>query len=315
MASAHPSHEEGGAGRPTKNLVGGGSALYEALLGSVCGFVFGAVAPIVGHPLDTIKSRMQVNTTSGSAWSVGRSVVKSEGFTGLYRGLLPPLVGSSIFRSVQLTTYAGAYAGTSDVPLLTTPLPLLGDLQPRVLLAGVFAGTVRTLIETPLEYLKVRRQTGGALPSWSAAARSPLSTLSTLYRTGFGVMWARTSGVLMVFFSLVDSMERHTPALVATPLLGPFLKGSVAATAAWVAVWPLEVVKTQMQGGVGEVGGSTRARAAALWREGGVRAFYRGVGPGALRGLIAKGCSMLAFTYCSTTLRMLTEGKKVDTLR
>ena len=30
-----------------------------------------------------------------------KHVVRTEGVIGLYRGILPPLVGSSIFRSVQ----------------------------------------------------------------------------------------------------------------------------------------------------------------------------------------------------------------------
>ena len=36
-----------------------------------------------------------------STWRVGAHVVKNEGMIGLFRGIVPPLIGATLFRSVQ----------------------------------------------------------------------------------------------------------------------------------------------------------------------------------------------------------------------
>ena len=39
--------------------MGKSSGLIEALRGLVCGTLFGITSPIIGHPFDTIKTKMQ----------------------------------------------------------------------------------------------------------------------------------------------------------------------------------------------------------------------------------------------------------------
>jgi hypothetical protein len=39
-------------------------------------------------------------------------------------------------------------------------IPLTGGIQYRVLMGGISAGIVRSLVECPFEYAKVKRQTG-----------------------------------------------------------------------------------------------------------------------------------------------------------
>ncbi len=63
----------------------------------------------------------------------------------------------------------------------------------RVVAAGLVASTARTVIETPLELIKVRRQMGQA---WK---------FNELYR-GFNVTWIRTCGLMCTFFILVRSL-------------------------------------------------------------------------------------------------------------
>lgn len=41
-------------------------------------------------------------------------VVRYEGFMGLYKGLLPPLIGSSIFRAVQFAAYNACQTTLND---------------------------------------------------------------------------------------------------------------------------------------------------------------------------------------------------------
>jgi solute carrier family 25 carnitine/acylcarnitine transporter 20/29 len=290
-------------------LVGTGHETTEALRGLLCGTVYGLTSPLVGHPLDTIKTKMQAQNTyaNTSAMKTLLTVFKNEGMKGLYRGLLPPLVGSSIFRSVQFSAYAWAYSRAGTYTALKKEIPYTGGIEVRVIVAGIFSSTVRASIEAPLEYIKVRKQTNQGwleAKSYGDALRNPFKEIRSLYR-GFSLFWTRTYLVMGTFFILVDSLERHHSDWIALPIIGPFMKGGVCATLAWIVAWPAEVMKNQIQAGTKGAGeGNIFQRAKFLLQHrGGIRGLYRGMGPGIVRSLIANGSSMIAFSFCQQCFR------------
>lgn len=257
----------------------------EGLIGLGVGVMYGTTSVCVGHPFDTIKTKMQAQRgfESRNMFHTFSKTVREQGVRGLYRGCLPPLFGSGIFRSTQFAVFEAVYTYL-DHPLGHSELPLTGGLQVRVLAAGFTAATARSLIETPLEYAKVRRQTQ---QSWQ---------FRHLYR-GFGVTWFRTQGLMNTYFILVDSGRRHVPELFSTPLIGPFLTSGVAATLGWWVVWPLEYMKSQVQGSYGQDESVLRRMRRVLRERGGVFALYRGIGPGTIRSFIANGTSMIVMQW------------------
>ena len=172
----------------------------------------------------------------GSAWRTATAFVRAEGPLALYRGLLPPLIGSSIFRSIQFAAYGWCMAHTRD-SVLASAIPGTSGLEWRVMASGIIAATARSVVETPLEFVKVRRQIG--VPWLLRGGASALSEVQNIY-SGFGVSWLRTVGLMTLFFVQVDILERHYRDAVEIPGLGPFLKGQCATTA-WIAIWPAEV--------------------------------------------------------------------------
>ena len=74
-----------------------------------------------------------------------------------YRGSLPPLVGSGIYRSSQFAVYEAMYTKL-DTDQGRRPIPFSGGLENRVVISGLMASLVRSVIETPIEYMKTRRQ-------------------------------------------------------------------------------------------------------------------------------------------------------------
>jgi len=268
--------------------------IKEGAIGLGVGVCYGVTNVMVGHPLDTIKTKMQAQAgfESGGMAKTFMKTMRTQGVKGLYRGCVPPLWGSGIYRSAQFAVFEAGYTFL-DTPTGRHEIPLTGGLQMRVVLAGILASTTRAIIETPLEYAKIRGQTQ---QTWEFRG---------LY-TGFNVTLARTLGLMTTYFCLVDSGRRHFPEQFAQPLLGPFLTSGLAATFAWWLVWPLEYMKAQVQGNYGDKKMSTLERMRHVMRErGGFFGLYRGIGPGTARSFLANGTAMVVMSWAQTKVSEL----------
>merc|ERR1719411_521747 len=86
-----------------------------AILESVYRFTLGSIAGACGatavYPIDLVKTRMQ-NQRTGSyigelmyrnSFDCFKKVIRHEGFTGLYRGLVPQLMGVAPEKAIKLT--------------------------------------------------------------------------------------------------------------------------------------------------------------------------------------------------------------------
>jgi len=317
--AASPNENLGGA------LAGTGSSGTEALIGLLSGVAFGMVSPVVGHPFDLIKTKMQGMACHRDATVLQtvRGVYGSEGVRGFYRGFVPPFVASICFRSAQFSAYSGAYAGCSHYPVLNQPIPYTAGLRPDVVVGAMAAALSRALIETPLEFAKVRIMVSPGHPSkgsaknaangvttsssiWReirAASRtsSPLAAIGHMY-SGFTPTLLRSMGLLGSFFVMVDYSLRFLPDVMNAPLVGPFFKGGVCATLSWAFCFPFETAKSVIQadstGTYRNVRFATWVVIGQLYRDRGIsKGLYRGFLPGAGRSFFANGVSMLVYSW------------------
>eukprot|EP00439_Symbiodinium_sp_Y106_P063728 s1308_g9.t3 len=179
------------------DFAGQGAVHEELLWAGAGGIVYGATATLLGQPLDTIKTKMQTDRLTGRAsgrpgtLQVARQILQTahEGtagelahsrpvrkVAGFYRGSLPVLCGSVIFRSVPFTVYSGVYA---SLPASFATLdPFLG-VEGRIWLAGAVAGLGRAVVENPFEVLKTQKQASlrraAGTWSWSRSSSSFLT--------------------------------------------------------------------------------------------------------------------------------------------
>lgn len=267
----------------------------EGFIGLGVGVLYGTTSVAVGHPFDTIKTKMQAQRgfeSSGMFQSFIRTV-KTQGIRGLYKGCLPPLMGSGIFRSAQFAVFEATYTYLDKYDTFgKREIPFTGGLQHRVLIGGLCGSSVRAIIESPLEYAKIRRQTQ---QTWR---------IMDVYR-GFSVTWLRTVGLMCTYFIIIDYSRRRHPHLFTIPILGPFLVSGFAATFAWWVVWPFEYMKSQIQGGYGSKDMTMIQRMILVIKErGGVLGLYRGIVPGTIRSFLANGTSMIVM---ATAQRKVTE--------
>lgn len=257
----------------------------EGVIALGAGVLYGLTNVAVGHPFDTIKTKMQAQSgfeQKGMVQAFAK-VFKSQGFVGLYRGCIPPFIGSGIYRSSQFAIFEAFYTYL-DNDTGKIELPLTYGLQIRVIAGGFMAGFIRSIIECPLEYAKIKRQVGH---TWA---------FRNIY-TGLGITLTRNFGLLTSFFIFIDSGRRHFNDQFQRPILGPFLVCGIAATMAWWVVWPLEYVKSQVQGNYGRDISTIQRIKGIIKQKGGLFALYRGILPGSLRSFLANGTSMIMMSF------------------
>jgi hypothetical protein len=183
--------------RKTGQMVGKGDSAMEFLVGALSGLAFGLVSPLASQPFDVLKTKMQAQTKFAGQGpvDVAKDVLRNEGISGLYRGMLPILASTGIQKSALFAANSGARRACEDsgIAALTQPIPFSGGLSPSVIVGGIASGTARTVVETPFELIKVRWQTGGTFRS--SAGIFSMSQLAELY-TGAFATWGR--GTLML---------------------------------------------------------------------------------------------------------------------
>lgn len=311
-------------------IAGSGSSFEEFLIGFTSGVVFGLVSPSIGHPFDSVKTRMQADPTyhNFNFRQTVYHIYKTDGIIGgFYRGFIPPLIGSMAFRGLQFSVYAGSYSAFEEycVPALgySEAIPYTGGLRPSVLVGAFMASFARAAIESPLDYIKVRKMVGkdalhDTLNSTSLGKSSllsdikefavlPMQTIRQLYR-GFTPTLLRTFGLLGSFFVMVDYSVRYIPDVINAPGYGPFFKGGICATTAWVFAFPFETAKSVIQadttGRYNNMPNATFKVLREVYRERGImNGIYRGFGPGAGRSFIANGISMTVFAKVQDLIR------------
>lgn len=123
------------------------------------GLLYGATNTLVGHPFDTIKTKMQAQSEyykKGETYvNTIRNVYQKEGFIGFYRGCVPLFFGSLMYRSSQFAILDAVYTRFENNIFMTTKIPFTGGLEPRVIAGGLVAGVARSIMECPFEYAKV----------------------------------------------------------------------------------------------------------------------------------------------------------------
>eukprot|EP01063_Lacrimia_lanifica_P020643 TRINITY_DN27941_c0_g1_i1.p1 TRINITY_DN27941_c0_g1~~TRINITY_DN27941_c0_g1_i1.p1 ORF type:complete len:287 (+),score=87.89 TRINITY_DN27941_c0_g1_i1:54-914(+) len=258
----------------------------EATISLLTGTLYGASNTLTGHPMDTVKSKMQAQSGfmnakegGGGMTSTIKQIFRQEGLVGFYRGVIPPMWGSVAYRSMQFTVFESLYTGLGDRGgIYEQAVPMTGGLKVKTCIAAFCGASSRSILESPIEYAKVRRQTG---QTWY---------LRDVYK-GFGLQWGRTCPMMTTYFLSIDSLRRHTNMFQS--FWGQFIaSGGSAAFGFWL-VWPLETLKNQVQAGTKIEGIANPTIAQRIQFMGGLRGLYRGILPGTISIFSRNGVAMI----------------------
>ncbi|KAB2050590.1 hypothetical protein ERO13_A13G234700v2 [Gossypium hirsutum] len=216
----------------------------------IAGSVAGCVEHMAMFPVDTVKTHMQA-LGSCPIKSVGvrhalRSILKSEGLPGLYRGIGAMGLGAGPAHAVYFSVYEVCkkyFSGENP------------NNSAAHAVSGVCATVASDAVFTPMDTVKQRLQLGN-----SAAYRGVFDCVKkVLKEEGFGAFYAsyRTT-VLMnapytaVHFTTYEALKRGlieiSPESVSDErVIVHATAGSLAGASAAVITTPLDVVKTQLQ--------------------------------------------------------------------
>ncbi|KAJ1655185.1 mitochondrial aspartate-glutamate transporter agc1 [Dispira simplex] len=219
----------------------------------------GAIAGITGtliiYPLDIVKTRLQNQKPDArgvlpyrNGWHCLQSIVRYEGFRGVYRGLVPNLMGVTPEKAIKLAVNDYAREWFADhLQVAETHLPLHYGMA-----AGATAGLCQVIATNPMEIVKIQMQVAGTRPAhvprptaWGVVRQLGLrglyrGTPATLLRdVPFSFLFFPSHAVLKTFF--------EDPETGATSFGAVFLSGVTAAFFAAGAVTPADVVKTRLQ--------------------------------------------------------------------
>ncbi|TVY67538.1 Mitochondrial FAD carrier protein FLX1 [Lachnellula suecica] len=308
--------------------------LSPALVETIAGLSAGTISTLAVHPLDVIKTRLQIqrNTSSSpaSAFGILKSLVKNERpIQSLYRGLTPNLIGNAgswaiffYFKSLAETQLLAFHnRPTSNYTLQEgSPQPRRGLSPFDYFLASGVSGTVITISTNPIWVLKTRmlssdRGTEGAYENMWHGARQLWKTEGWrgFYR-GVGVsLLGNSHGAVQfaVYEPLKNLWRKHvanehqlsgkTPAgyhrqekLGNTATL--VLSGSAKIVAGTVT-YPYQVIRSRLQTYHADerYGRGIVGVASKVWRDEGWKGFYKGLGTNIVRVLPATWVTFLVY--------------------
>lgn len=244
----------------------------------------GCAGIIAGHPLDTLK--VHVQSGRGSALECTRALLKGGTLATAYRGVGAPLGGIAAVNAIVFGAYGNTRRALPNPDALSTHAA-----------AGAASGFLQSFALAPVELVKTRQQlakSGDGMPSGAwAGARHIVRTggFKALFR-GLSITVVRDSPALAIYFTSYEAITRGDQSFMKV-----FTAGGIAGTLSWILLYPIDVVKSRIQGDVaGRYSGAWDCFVKSIKSEG-WRCMSRGIGAVTLRAFISNGACFTAVVW------------------
>lgn len=269
---------------------------------TIAGGVGGACLVLSGHPLDTIKVRIQTMKTPApgeapmytSALDCARKTVQKEGFRGLYKGVTAPLTAVTPMYSLCFFGYefGKRIFTTEDDYKNLNLLPIAA--------AGATSAIFSTPIQAPQERIKCVMQVqetktyNGMVDCGKALLREGGTT--SLFR-GFWATMGRDGLASAFYFSTYEFCKNK----FASPdgsisSFSTLTAGGIAGMLNWLFAIPIDTLKSRLQVAPdGQYPNGIRSVFVDVMKTDGPKALFRGLGPIMLRAFPANAACFLGY--------------------
>uniref|UniRef100_A0A1A8FYF5 Solute carrier family 25 member 48 n=1 Tax=Nothobranchius korthausae TaxID=1143690 RepID=A0A1A8FYF5_9TELE len=304
----------------------------------IAGWIGGASSVVVGHPLDTVKTRLQAGKGYKSTLHCILSIYRKEMVTGFFKGMSFPLASITVYNSVVFGFF-------SNIQRLISKYRYGDGRHPCGMLdltgASMVTGLVSVGLGAPVDLVKIRLQMqtqtvlaenlhlAGNVPNSTNISlraidipnqrlyRGPIHCISSILQTegiqglyrGAGAMILRdVPGYMLYFIPYAIFCDLLTPDTSSSP--HPFsiwLAGGLAGSISWVTATPADVVKSRMQADAQlqrKYKGILHCITHSYKTEG-AQVFFRGASVNAIRGFPMSSTMFLTYELSLQFFRSL----------
>lgn len=205
----------------------------------ISGSIGGLVGVIISHPIDTIKTRVQI----GSVLNV-KNAIKMGNF---YSGIKPLLLGIPLEKSIVF----GFYNLSKNYGL-------------NNFWSGIVGGFMSTLIVTPIDYFKINLQNKNQISLKNIK-------LNNIYR-GFVPTVCRETPGFGIYFTTYNYLNNNYN--YEKSYFKNFCFGGLSGLMAWIFIYPSDLVKTKLQDKNNTQ--NIREIVSDVYKNNGFRGFYKG---------------------------------------
>jgi len=275
---------------------------------------------LVCHPLDTIKVRMQLSRRARQPGAkrlgfigTGAQIIRRETPLGLYKGLGAVLTGIIPKMAIRFTSYEWYKQ-------------LLANKEGKIsgqgtFLAGLSAGiTEAVAVVTPMEVVKIRLQAqhhSMADPLDIPKYRNAAHALYTVVREeGLATLWRGVSLTALrqgtnqaanfTAYSELRAFLQQYQNITDLPGWQTSIIGLISGAMGPFSNAPIDTIKTRLQkmpaqSGDTAIGRITRI-AGDMWRQEGIRSFYKGITPRVMRVAPGQAVTFTVYEYLKAVL-------------
>lgn len=269
----------------------------------VAGWISGAVGLVVGHPLDTVKVRLQTQAVYRGIFDCVAKTYKHEGFRGFFKGMSFPVVSVAISNAVTFGSYTNALDYLTRSGHNNSDQSKQSSLT-TVFVAGCFSGITQLFVSAPIDLVKVRLQ--NQTKSGGNKYRGPIHCIAVILREDgvkglFRGIWAlalRDVPCLGLYFLPYELICRMLTEKGKQPgNTAVLLAGGVAGVVTWACATPMDVVKARLQmcGGGGRMYSGVLNCITVSVREEGMRVFFKGLLLNSVRAFPVNAVTFLSF--------------------
>jgi solute carrier family 25 2-oxodicarboxylate transporter 21 len=208
----------------------------------IAGALSGVFEVLATHPLDTVKTKLQDSALNNlnkhnknNLFECIKNIYNVNKFRGFYSGIMPRLYGIIPMRLVYWSSMTSStdYIKKNDVDLRRNlNLYFNHNVSSFIIniMPGLITGCVQSLIDNPIEVLKIKLMTNA---NYNV---NIVQQLSQMYQ-GFGYLLARNIFFVIPVAYSVKTYQKDNP----------FLAGAIGGIVGSIISQPFDVLKTERQ--------------------------------------------------------------------
>ncbi|XP_065358413.1 congested-like trachea protein [Calliphora vicina] len=280
---------------------------------------FGGICTVLsGHPLDTIKVRLQTmpRPAPGEApmfkgtFDCAAKTIKHEGFLGLYKGMSAPMTGVAPIFALCFAGYAlGKRVQQTEGNTKLT--------YSQTFVAGSFSGLLSTIITAPGERIKcllqIQQASTGAERKYNGMVDCALKLyreggIRSIYKGSCATLLRDlpANGCYFLVYEYLQEVAKKQSGSDQVSLTATLFAGGSAGIAYWIVGMPADVLKSRLQTApAGTYQHGIRSVFKELMIKDGPLALYRGITPIMIRAFPANAACFFGIELANKAFNKL----------